>query len=73
MSVHSLQTSSEGSLLDPDDTLLDVVDDREQVGFTSWGISVLPAHEKMSRGMRFPTIWYVRPAKAQTSLRLGAV
>ena len=31
MSVHSLQTSSEGSLLDPDDTLSDVVDDREQV------------------------------------------
>ena len=22
----------------------------------------------MSRGMRFPTMWYVRPAKAQTSL-----
>ena len=21
----------------------------------------------MSRGMRFPTMWYVRPAKAQTS------
>ena len=26
----------------------------------------------MSRGMRFPTIWYVRPAKAQTSLRIQA-
>ena len=47
MSVHSLQTSSEGSLLDPDDTLLDVVDDREQVGFPSWGRSVLLAHEKI--------------------------
>ena len=23
----------------------------------------------MSRGMKFPTMWYVRPAKAQTSLR----
>ena len=23
---------------------------------------------QMSRGMRFPTMWYVRPAKAQTSL-----
>ena len=28
-------------------------------------------HE-MSRGMRFPTMWYVRPAKAQTSLRIRA-
>ena len=27
----------------------------------------------MSRDMRFPTIWYVRPAKAQTSLRIRAV
>ena len=31
VSVHSLHTSSEGSILDPDDTLSDVVDDREQV------------------------------------------
>ena len=31
VSVHSLQTSGEGSILDPDDTLSDVVDDREQV------------------------------------------
>ena len=27
----------------------------------------------MSRSMRFPTMWYVRPAKAQTSLRIRAV
>ena len=27
----------------------------------------------VSRDMRFPTMWYVRPAKAQTSLRLCAV
>ena len=27
----------------------------------------------MSRDMRFPTMWYVRPAKAQTSLRICAV
>ena len=27
---------------------------------------------EMSRDMRFPTMWYVRPAKAQTSLRLRA-
>ena len=26
----------------------------------------------LSRGMRFPTIWYVQPAKAQTSLRIRA-
>ena len=25
--------------------------------------------ELKSRNMRFPTMWYVRPAKAQTSLR----
>ena len=27
----------------------------------------------MSRDMRFPTMWYVRPAKAQTSLRIRVV
>ena len=27
----------------------------------------------MGPGMRFPTIWYVRPAKAQTRLRIHAV
>ena len=27
----------------------------------------------MSHNMRFPTMWYVRPAKAQTSLRIRAV
>ena len=27
----------------------------------------------LSRDMRFPTMWYVRPAKAQTSLRIRAV
>ena len=27
----------------------------------------------MSHDMRFPTMWYVQPAKAQTSLRIGAV
>ena len=27
----------------------------------------------MSRDMRFPTMWYVRPAKAQISLRIRAV
>ena len=27
----------------------------------------------MSCDMRFPTMWYVRPAKAQTSLRIRAV
>ena len=27
----------------------------------------------MSRGMGFPTMWYVRPAKPQTSLHIRAV
>ena len=31
VSVHTLRTVSEDSILDPDDTLCDVVDDREQV------------------------------------------
>ena len=29
--------------------------------------------EHLSRDMRFPTMWYVRPAKAKTSLRIRAV
>jgi len=29
--VHSLQSQADGGLLDPDDRLLDVVDDREQI------------------------------------------
>ena len=28
---------------------------------------------QLIRDMRFPTMWYVRPAKAQTSLRICAV
>ena len=28
---------------------------------------------EMSRDMRFPTMWYVRPAKPQISLRIHAV
>ena len=30
-------------------------------------------NEKMSQCMRFPTMWYVRPAKPQISLRIRAV
>ena len=29
--------------------------------------------QNLSRDMRFPTMWYVRPAKVQTSLRKRAV
>ena len=29
-------------------------------------------NQQMSSDMRFPTMWYVRPAKAQTSLRIRA-
>ena len=32
-----------------------------------------PRHHYMSRGMGFPTMWYVRPAKPQISLRICAV
>ena len=31
------------------------------------------SYKKMSRGMRFPTMWYVRPAQPQISLRIRAV
>ena len=31
------------------------------------------AEHYVSRNMRFPTMWYLRPAKAQTSLRIRAV
>ena len=30
-------------------------------------------HDQFSRDMRFPTLWYVRPAKPQISLRIRAV
>ena len=33
----------------------------------------LPWIQKMSQCMRFPTMWYVRPAKPQISLRICAV
>ena len=35
-------------------------------------VPLLVTAEQLSRDMRFPTIWYVRPAKAQTSLRIRA-
>ena len=34
---------------------------------------MLTATSYLSRDMRFPTMWYVRPAKTQTSLRIRAV
>ena len=44
-------------------------------GFCAHAIStkISYAHSYMSRDMRFPTMWYVRPAEAQTSLRIRAV
>ena len=36
-------------------------------------IALLRSEIEMSRDMRFPTMWYVRPAKAQTSLRIRTV
>ena len=35
--------------------------------------SVILFNYYLSQCMRFPTIWYVRPAKPQTSLRIRAV
>ena len=43
-------------------------------GPTDWVSPVVIApKKKLSQCMRFPTIWYVRPAKPQTSLRIRAV
>ena len=38
-------------------------------------LSALPVEKisQLSRDMRLTTMWYVRPAKAQTSLRIRAV
>ena len=43
-------------------------------GFTSLSDEPLSRGPRlhMSRDMRFPTMWYVRPAEAQTSLRIRA-
>ena len=35
--------------------------------------TIFLTHDIMSRNMRFPTLWYVQPAKARTSLRIRAV
>ena len=40
---------------------------------TGFLIKLLTNAYKLSRDMRFPTMWYVLPAKAQTSLRKCAV
>ena len=39
----------------------------------SKNISNFPLYMYLSRDIRFPTTWYVWPAKAQTSLPIGAV
>ena len=40
---------------------------------TSKIVLVILNYQKTSRDMRFPSMWYVRPAKAQASLRKCAV
>ena len=39
---------------------------------TGWAINEYKIGHKLSRDTRFPTMWYVRPAKVQTSLRIRA-
>ena len=34
---------------------------------------VMAVNQHLRHDMRFPTMWYVRPAKAQNSLRISAV
>ena len=46
--------------------------------FTDTDLSAIPeigyqSNDDMSQCIRFPTIWYVRPAKPQISLRICAV
>ena len=36
-------------------------------------LAYLAKNTLMSRDMRFPTMWYVRPAKAQISLRIRSL
>ena len=40
---------------------------------TNIGVLIIKPLKQLSRDMRFPTMWYVRPAKPQTSLRIRAV
>ena len=39
----------------------------------TWVYTVCIHLKYMSHNMRFPTMWYVRPAKAQTSLRIRTI
>ena len=42
-------------------------------GFLAMRLTSSQSSLLMSHDMKFPTMWYVRPAKAQTSLRTRAV
>ena len=63
----------------PDLALTDVYDNPTDLGKSNGeivvdyngGCKMWPY--KMSRGMGFPTMWYVRPAMSQISLRIRAV
>ena len=47
-----------------------------QCSWAGWSVShssTAMTSFKLSLSMRFPTMWYVRPAKHQTSLRISAV
>ena len=59
----------------PDLYLLSYFVNHPSTSHWAWGVSFLfkTSFPYMSHGMRFPTMWYVRPAKAQTSLRIRAV
>ena len=50
-----------------------VVSCRETAGLSALLCVLFLPLSHMSRGMRFATMWYVRPAKAQTSLRIRTV
>ena len=60
----------------PDRCLLSYFVYHPSVSHWAWGVSFFFKTSfpyNMSHGMRFPTMWFVRQAKALTSLRIRAV
>ena len=65
----------QGTELDGQQIFLDYTNDKSShVSIQKKGLRGFSKFEHyMSRGMGFPTMWYVRPAKPPISLRIGAV
>lgn len=67
MTVHSLQSQSDGGILDPDDRLRDVADDREQIiALYDDGDSISPHQHVVGDGASHtssPDMFHVREHK----------